>query len=376
MLERFLILAMAATIVLAANGADDSVKPTVVKKQYGKAADGASVDEFTIFAGPYTVKLLTYGAAVSELLVPDRMGKTTDVVLGFEDMAGWQSKGNPYFGCIVGRVANRIAKARFALGGKEFKLADNNPPNALHGGVKGFDKVIWQGEQVERPEGASVRFTYLSRDGEEGYPGNLKTQVMYSLSHTGALTIEYEATADQPTPVNLTNHCYFNLNGALSGTTVLNHELAIRAKKYTPADATLIPTGEIAAVAGTPLDFTAATPIGARIQQIQAKPVGYDHNYVLDAGGGQLSPAARASSPTTGIALEMQTTEPGLQLYSGNFLDGSVKGKGGVAYPQYGGFCLEAQHFPDSVNQPKFPSVILQPAKVYRQTTVYRFLAK
>jgi aldose 1-epimerase len=375
-MERVLILGLAATLLLSAIApADDAAKPSVSKRAYGKTADGQAIDEFTLRAGPFTARLITYGAGVSELVVPDRLGKPTDVVLGFDDMAGWQSSGNPYFGCIVGRVANRIAKGKFTLGGHEYALAVNNGPNALHGGAKGFDKVVWQAEEVKGPA-PSVRFTYLSRDGEEGYPGNLAARVRYSLTEAGALTIEYEATTDKPTPVNLTNHAYFNLNGAKSGTTILNHVLTIAARKYTPTDATLIPTGEIAALSGTPLDFTKPTEIGARINQIRATPVGYDHNYVLDSGGGQLAFAARASSPTTGITMETQTSEPGLQLYTGNFLDGTVKGKGGTTYPQHGAFCLEAQHFPDSVNHPDFPSVILQPGKTYRQTTAYRFSAK
>jgi aldose 1-epimerase len=236
--------------------------------------------------------------------------------------------------------------------------------------------VVWKAETVDRPNAAAVRFSYLSRDGEEGYPGNLTTHVEYSLTPKGALTIEYEATTDRATPVNLTNHAYFNLNGALLGSTILNHELMIAAKKYTPTDETLIPTGQIAAVAGTPLDFTTPRPIGERIRQIRATPVGYDHNYVLDSAGRQSALAARVLSPATGIRLEMETTEPGVQLYTGNFLDGAVKGKGGVVYPQYGGCCLEAQHFPDSVNRPEFPSVILEPGRTYRQTTVYRFNTK
>jgi len=375
-MERLLILGLAITILLASVvAADDATKPSLTKRSYGKTADGQPVDEYTLRAGSYAAKLINYGAAISELIVPDRQGHPTDVVLGFEDMTGWQSKSNPYFGCIVGRVANRIAKGKFTLGGREYSLAVNNPPNALHGGVKGFDKVVWQAEEL-RASAPSVQFTYKSRDGEEGYPGNLTTTVNYSLTESGVLTIGYEATTDKPTPVNLTNHAYFNLNGAKSGSNILNHMLMIAAHKYTPSDATLIPTGELASVAGTPLDFTKPTEIGARIKQIQATPQGYDHNYVLDSGGGRLALAARASSPSTGITLEMQTTEPGVQLYTGNFLDGTAKGKGGVIYQQHGAFCLEAQHFPDSVNQRAFPSVILEPGKTYRQTTVYRFSAK
>lgn len=365
------LIGWTAVLLGSAMTTADSPAPGVAQRPYGKTADGRPVEEFTLRAGPYTVKLITYGAAISEWIVPDRNRKPTDVVLGFDDMAGWESKGNPYFGCIVGRVSNRVAKGKFSLGGKEYALAVNNGPNALHGGVRGFDKVVWQAAEI--PGKTAIRFRYVSPDGEEGYPGTLITQVTYSLSDSGTLSIEYEATTTRPTPVNLTNHVYFNLDGAKSGSTILQHPLAIAARKYTPTDATLIPTGEIADVAGTPLDFTTATPIGDRIHQIKADPVGYDHNYVLDSGGKELALAARASSPSTGITLEMRTTEPGVQLYTGNFLDGKVHGKAGVAYPQYGGFCLEAQHFPDSVNRPSFPTTILMPGETYRQTTTYRF---
>jgi aldose 1-epimerase len=376
MFERLIIVGLfAVALVASAVLGDDRAKSGVSKREYGKTSDGQVVAEYTLTAGSTSVKLLTYGATISQFLTPDQLGRPTDVVLGFDDMAGWQSKGNPYFGCIVGRVANRVANGKFTLNGREYKLAVNNGPNSLHGGTRGFDKVVWKGEEV-RGDAPSVRFTYRSLDGEEGYPGNLVTKVVYSLSQSGALMIEYEATTDQPTPVNLTNHAYFNLNGAKTGSTILNHLLTIAAKKYTPADDNLIPTGQMSLVLDTPLDFTKSTEIGARIKEIKATPVGYDHNYVLDSGGRQLALAARAASPQTGITLEVQTTEPGLQLYTGNFLDGTVKGKGGVVYPQYGAFCLEAQHFPDAVNHPEFPSVILQPGKTYRQTTVYRVSAK
>lgn len=373
MFERLIFMALTAVLVTATIVAAEG--NSVTKRGFGKTTDGKPVDEYTLSAGPYSVKLINYGAAISELIVPDQVGRPTDVVLGFDDMAGWQSKGNQYFGCIVGRVANRVANGKFKLGSREYTLAVNTPPHALHGGVRGFDKVVWKAEEVKRA-GPAVRFTYVSPDGDEGYPGTLKTHVTYSLTETGALTMEYEATTDKPTPVNLTNHAYFNLNGVRTGSTILNHLLKINAKKYTPTDDSLVPTGQLALVADTPLDFTKATPIGDRIQQIKAKPVGYDHNYVLDSPRGELIQAAVATSPSTGISLEVQTTEPGLQFYTGNFLDGSAKGKGGVSHPQYGAFCLEAQHFPDSVNRPEFPSIILEPGKTYRQTTVYRFSAK
>ena len=375
MCERMLLLAvaaagLAAVLGSAPLGADDRPAQSVTKRLYGTTRDGTAVEEFTLSNGSYLVKLITYGAAISEWIVPDRNGRPTDVILRFDDMDGWQSKGNPYFGCIVGRVANRIGQGRFTLDGKEYKLATNNGPNHLHGGLRGFDKVVWKAEVQAGQRLPTVRFSHLSPDGAEGYPGNLSCQVTYALSINGTLSIDYHATSDAATPVNLTNHAYFNLNGANSGSTVLNHELMIAAQRYTPTNDDLLPTGVIADVAGTPLDFTKPRKIGDRIRQITANPVGYDHNYVLNPENRIL--AARATVPTTGLILEMVTTEPGLQLYTGNFLDGQVKGKGGVAYPQYGGFCLEAQHFPDSVNRPEFPPIILRPGKAYRQATTYR----
>lgn len=348
------------------------VQAKIEKSEFGKMPDNTPVELFTLTNSKgMKAKIITYGGIITELTAPDRDGKFEDVVLGFDNLKDYLA-GNPFFGCITGRVANRIAKAKFTLDGKEYKLAANNGPNTLHGGLKGFDKKVWKADGKIVPNGAAVKLTYRSPDGEEGFPGNLDVTVTYTLTNENELEIRYEAKTDKATPVNLTNHTYFNLAGAKSGGTILDHEVLIDADKYTPVDDTLIPTGELAPVKGTPMDFTTPTKIGARFDQLKAKPIGYDHNYVLRG----LQPAVRVGDRKTGRLLEMFTTEPGVQLYTGNFLDGKVKGKGGVVYPQHGAFCLEAQHFPDAINQPKFASIVLQPGKTYTQTTVYKFSAK
>jgi aldose 1-epimerase len=350
----------------------DKMRATVERMDFGKMSDGTATDLYVLTnASGMKAKVMTYGAILTELHVPDREGKFDDVVLGFDNLAGYL-KGHPHFGSTVGRVANRIAQAKFTLEGKEYRLAVNNGPNSLHGGLKGFDKKVWKAEAVETGDGVAVKFSYLSPDGEEGYPGNLSTMVTYTLTNQNELKIAYLATTDKPTPVNLTNHSYFNLAGPQAGD-ILGHELMLAADSYTPADATLIPTGEIKPVRGTPLDFTRPLAIGARLAEVGGKPVGYDHNYVINGGGKSLTLAARATEPRTGRLMEMHTTEPGVQLYTGNFLDGKLKGKGGVVYRKHQGFCLEAQHFPDSVHHPEFPSIILKPGKKYMQTTVYKF---
>jgi aldose 1-epimerase len=358
----------------AAEG-DGPAKAGVQKKDFGKTGDGTAVELYVLTnAKGVTAKVMTYGAILTELRVPDRDGKFGDVVLGFDDLGGYLA-GHPYFGATVGRVANRIARGRFTLDGKEYRLATNNGPSALHGGVKGFDKLVWKAEPVEAKDGVAVRFRYRSPDGEEGYPGNLEAAVTYTLTDDNALRLDYAATTDRPTPVNLTNHTYFNLAGPGAGD-VLGHELMLAADKYTPADDTLIPTGAVRPVGGTPLDFTTPATIGSRIDQLKGEPRGYDHNFVLRGGDGKgPALAARVREPKTGRVLEMFTTEPGVQFYTGNFLDGTVKGKGAV-YGKHTGFCLEAQHFPDSVNHAEFPSTILRPGQTYTQTTVYRFSAK
>jgi aldose 1-epimerase len=344
---------------------------TVKKSSFGKTPNGTEVDLYTLSNGRVTAKVITYGAILTELDAPDKKGETADVVLGFDDLKSYVA-GHPYFGATVGRVANRIAKGKFTLDGKEYKVATNNGPNHLHGGLKGFDKVVWKAEAVQAKDGAGVRFRYHSPDGEEGYPGNLDVSVTYTLTDDNALRIDYEAKTDKATPINLTNHTYFNLAGAGKGD-ILGHELMLAADKYTPADETLIPTGKIEPVKGTPFDFTTAKPIGKDLKEVKGNPVGYDVNFVLRSGDDK-KPAlgARVVEPKSGRVLEMWTTEPGVQFYTGNFLDGKQEGKGGV-YKQYYGFCLEAQHFPDSINQPAFPSVLLKPGQTYRQTTIYKF---
>jgi aldose 1-epimerase len=364
---------------LAADEAKDKAtgkgKASVKKEAFGKTGDGVAVDLYTLTnAAGMKAKIMTYGAILTELDAPGRDGKTADVVLGFDNLKDYLA-GHPYFGATVGRVANRIAKGEFTLDGKKYKLAVNNGPNALHGGKKGFDKVVWKAEPETLPDGAAVKFTYLSKDGEEGYPGNLTVTVVYTLTNSDALRIDYTAKTDKATPVNLTNHTYFNLAGTQSGD-ILGHELTLNADKYTPADDTLIPTGEIKPVKDTPLDFTKPRKIGERIDQLKGEPRGYDHNFVLNSAGKELALAATVREPKSGRIMEMFTTEPGVQFYTGNFLDGKQTGKGGVVYKKHAGFCLEAQHFPDSVNHANFPSMILKPGETYRQTTIYKFSAK
>jgi aldose 1-epimerase len=351
------------------------MKSSVKKELFGKIADGADVDLYVLTnANGMKAKIMTYGAILTALEVPDKDGQLGDVVLGFDNLASYLA-GHPHFGATTGRVANRIAKGKFTLDGKEYTLAVNNGPNALHGGRKGFDKVVWKAEPIESSGSVGVQLTYVSKDGEEGYPGNLTTVVTYSLTNQNELRIDYKATTDKPTPINLTNHSYFNLGGPASGN-ILDHELELEADEYTPADDTLIPTGEIRSVKGTPLDFTKPMKIGSRIAQVADKTGGYDHNFVIRSKGNKLALAARVYEPKSGRVMEMYTTEPGVQLYTANFLDGKLKGIGGVAYQKHQAFCLEAQHFPDSVNHPDFPSTILRPGQMYTQTTVYKFSTK
>jgi aldose 1-epimerase len=318
------------------------------------------------------VKILSLGGIVAEVHVPDRDGKFADVVLGFDGIEGYVA-GHPYFGCITGRVANRVGNATFTLDGKAYKLAANADKHSLHGGANGFDKMLWRGEPFVGTTGPGVKLSYTSKDGEEGYPGNLSTTVTYTLTNANELRIDYSATTDKPTPVNLTNHAYFNLAGHNAGD-VLGHVLQLAADKYTPGDSSLLPTGKIEPVKGTPFDFTTATKIGDRIQEAKGTPVGYDLNYVHgDKRIDQPKWVATVTEPKSGRTLEVLTTEPGIQFYTGNFLDGKTKGKGGAAYPQYGAFCLESQFFPDSPNKPEFPSIVLKPGEEYRQTTIYKF---
>jgi aldose 1-epimerase len=346
------------------------MRSSVQTSVFGKLPDGTTVDLYALTnANGLTARITTYGTIITQLHVPDRRGELGDIVLGFDNLEQYLRR-HPYFGCTVGRVANRIAKGRFTLDGKNYALATNNGPNHLHGGLRGFDKMVWKAEpQV----GAAVKFTYSSPDGEEDYPGTLAVAVTMTLTDANELRLDYCATTDKPTPVNLTNHSYFNLAGEGSA---LDHELMIAADHYTPSDSALIPTGDIKPVKDTPLDFTTPQPIGSRFAQLHTNPVGYDDNYVLNAGGKGLALAARVYEPGSGRVMEVHTTQPGVQFYTANFLDGSLTGKRGVVYRQHTAFCLETQHFSDSVNQPTFPSVILRPGQTYRHSTVHKFLTR
>ena len=343
--------------------------------------EGETVDLYTLTnANGVTVRIMTYGGIVQSIEVPDRDGALANVALGFADLDSYV-EGNPYFGCITGRYANRIAEGRFTLDGEEYQLAINNEPNTLHGGDKGFDKYVWDAAEGQADDGVSLVLSRVSPDGEENYPGELTVEVTYTLTDADELRIEYLATTDATTIVNLTNHSYFNLAGEGSGT-IYDHELQLNAANYTPTDETAIPTGEIAPVAGTAFDFTQSTAIGERIRASEEQIVlgrGYDHNYVLDRDDpedGELITAAIVTEPASGRTMEVLTTEPGIQFYSGNFLDGTIVGTSGTAYRQGDGFALETQHYPDSPNQPEFPSTELQPGDEYRSTTVYRFSAQ
>ncbi len=346
-------------------------KMDIQRQPFGNLPDGSQVELFTLTnSHGLKARIMNYGATVISLDVPDRNGQRGDIVLGHDSLEGYLSPAqNPYFGSIVGRYGNRIARGRFILDGVEYQLATNIGPNHLHGGLKGFDKVLWTSEPVQEEGAVGVKLRYLSPDGEEGYPGNLTVTVIYWLTDEDELKIAYEAESDKPTPVNLTHHSYFNLAGQGQGD-VLGHELMLNADYFTPVDEELIPTGEIRPVAGTPWDFTKPKPIGA---EIAAVPGGYDHNFVLRGETGTLKLAARVHEPSTGRVMEIYTTEPGVQFYSGNFLDGTITGKGGKVYQKHFGFCLETQHFPDSPNHPHFPSTILRPGQKYTSLTIHKF---
>lgn len=350
-----------------------AMKATIEKAPFGKTPDGTAVDLYTLKnAHGVTVKVMTYGCIITEIDVPDRHGQMGDIVLGFDNLDQYLQP-HPYFGAVVGRYANRIAKGKFTLDGQQYTLATNNYPNALHGGLKGFDKVVWDAEPKVVSHGVAIRFTYVSRDGEEGYPGNLNVAVTYTLTDDNELRMDYEAVTDKATVINVTNHSYFNLAGTGD---ILGTELRLNANAYTPVDDTLIPTGEIAPVKGTPMDFTTAKPIGRDLGQLTNVPQGYDHNFVLNRAGKGLALCAQVYEPTTGRTIEVSTTQPGVQFYSGNFLDGTLTGKRGMVYKQHDGFCLETQHFPDSPNQPSFPSTVLRPGQTYLHSTVFKFGTK
>ena len=351
-------------------------KPTE-KTSFGKTPDGQNVDLYTLTnQNGMQVAITNFGGIVVRIQTVDRQGKTDDVVLGYDSLDGYVND-TAYFGAVIGRYGNRIALGKFTLDGARYTLARNNGENSLHGGIKGFNKAVWQAREMAVEDGPSVELTYLSKDGEEGYPGNLSVKVLYTLTDRNELKIDYTATTDKKTVLNLTNHSYFNLNPA--GSDVLQHLLMIQADKFTPVDAGLIPTGELRSVAGTPFDFRKPTAIGARIEQEDEQlklGKGYDHNFVLNRKGKGMELAARVVEPTTGRVLEVLTSEPGVQFYTGNFLDGTVRGKGGKAYGRRSAFCLETQHFPDSPNHPKFPSTELKPGEKYQTTTIYRFGAQ
>lgn len=346
---------------------------SITKESFGLTPDKQTVVLYTL-TDPNGVKakITNYGATLVSIETPDRKGNFADITLGFDTLDGYL-KEHPYFGVIVGRYANRIGGAKFKLNDVEYKLAANNGANHLHGGIKGFDKVVWKVDDVKaKDDSAALKLSYFSKDGEEGYPGNLKCSVTYTLTKKNELKIEYEAETDKPTVVNMTNHTYWNLAGQGKGD-ILGHELMINADKYTPVDEGLIPTGELKSVKDSPMDFNKPTTIGSRIDKV---PGGYDHNYVLNSGGGKLALAAKMYEPTSGRVMEIYTSEPGIQLYTGNFLDGSITGKAGKVYKKHYGFCLETQHFPDSPNKPQFPSVVLKPGDKYATTTVHKFSTK
>lgn len=377
MVAMTLLVSFLAVSVCLAQASTAGGKHTIKKEVFGKTPDGSPVDVYILTnSHGMEVRIMNFGGIVLSLRVPDRNGKLDDVVLGFDTLEPYFTN-NPHFGSIIGRYANRIANGKFTLDGVEYSLPKNNRPNTLHGGVKGFDKVLWQAEPSESEKGVALVLGYTSKDGEEGFPGNLKTKVTYTLTDSDELAIDYEATTDKATPVNLTSHGYFNLAGQGTGD-VLAHELLINADRFTPVDKNLIPTGELRALKGTPLDFTKAIAIGPRINDNYEQLVlarGYDHNFVIDRKGSGLELAARVHEPSTGRILEVYTTEPGVQFYSANFLDGTLTGKQGRVYKQHYAFCLETQHFPDSPNHPGFPSTILKPGQMYTSRSVYKFSA-
>jgi aldose 1-epimerase len=348
-----------------------SRRASIEVRPFGLLPNGFRADLYVLRnANGIEARITNFGATVVSIMAPDRHGKFADIVLGFDDLEGY-AQHRKFFGATVGRYANRIAGGRFILGSNNYSLATNNGPNHLHGGVQGFDRALWTAQDTRRKDAVVLR--YRSADGEEGYPGNLDAEVVFTLTRDDALRIDYSAATDRPTPVNLTNHSFFNLG---SDTDILDHELKLAADRFTPVDASLIPTGELRAVAGTPFDFRAPARIGARVDADDAqlqRAGGYDHNFILAKKNGRLDVAAEVYDRKSGRAMRVLTTEPGVQFYSGNFLDGSITGKKRKVYTHRTGFCLEAQHYPDSPNQPHFPSAILMPGDTYRQTTIYQF---
>jgi len=381
-MKKNLVILIAATILFGCKlmpkkEEKENIKPMTGKTLYGMiGAD--SVFQYTLTnENGMVVKILNYGGTVTDIITPDKNGKMGDVILGYDSLSGYLQAGNPYFGCLVGRYGNRIANAKFSLDGKEYTLAANNGPNTLHGGLKGFDKVIWA---VKSFNDSGSQLSYLSKDGEEGYPGNLSVDVVYSLNDDNGLKIEYTAVTDKATPVNLTNHCYFNLSAGVDST-ILDHVLTINATKYTPVNDQLIPTGVISSMEGLiddPMDeamsFIVPKKIGKDIAKVKG---GYDHNWVFQKPENRFDLVASVYHQPSGRYMEVRTTEPGIQFYSGNFLDGTLKNtRNGIKYVKHAGLCLETQHFPDSPNQPSFPNTILKPGETYQQITVYKFGTK
>ncbi|MFC1726271.1 aldose epimerase family protein [candidate division KSB1 bacterium] len=373
------ILIVCLVIGISSCSKEEKLKQGIYKKSFGTTPQGEPVDIYTLVnKNGCEVKIINYGGIVVSLKVPDKNGKLDDVVLGYEKLDDYVQNNSPYFGALIGRYGNRIGKGKFSLDGKEYTLAANNNANHLHGGIKGFDKVVWKANIIYDNSHSLLSFDYLSADGEEGYPGNLSVRVFYALTDENELKIDYRASTDKATVVNLTHHSYFNLAGA-GKTDVLDHELMLNADNFTPVDEGLIPTGEIKNVKGTPMDFTSPTAIGARInaddEQIKFG-LGYDHNWVLNNKDGSPALAAQVYEPSSGRVMEVYTTEPGIQFYSGNFLDGTNVGKKEKVYKHRFGFCLETQHFPDSPNIPDFPTTVLKPGETYKQSTVYKFSVK
>jgi aldose 1-epimerase len=370
------VAAICSAMVLVINSTATG-QAKITRASFGKTADGQNVDIFTLTnKRGLEVKITNFGGIITSLKVPDRNGKVDDIVLGFDNLDAYL-KGHPYFGALIGRYGNRIAKGRFTLNGHEYKLAVNNGENHLHGGIKGFDKVVWTAQSARIRDGVALKLTYLSKNGEEGYPGNLRVIVVYRLTNENELKISYSATTDKDTVINLTSHSYFNLAGQGNGD-ILDHELLINAARFTPTDAGSIPTGELKSVTGTPFDFTTSPQhkIGERINNDDEQLKfgnGYDHNFVLNGRMGKLRQAAVAYDSGSGRLMEVWTTEPGIQFYSGNFLDGTLTGKGGKVYQRRYGFCLETQHFPDSPNKPSFPTTVLRKGELYHSLTVHKF---